>query len=860
MTWVSGWRLALRLAWREALRARGRSALVLVMVTFPVVAIVAADVAQATSSVSAAEGLNRRIGTSAARVMVLPQIDRVYQTADPDNGGIAADGGHRPEATLAQIEQALGGGSRPAIELRMDDVRIRSDLGLLQVRATGVDLRSPLAHGLFRLTSGRLPSGAHEVAINAALAEHGYAVGDTLTEAGGDTVEVVGTAESTQNRTQPMLVGDTDLLPSPGHGVPHDWLVGGNAVTWDQVRAANALGVVVLSREVIEHPPSLDQLPPQVRDAYSNNQSTIYTVLAVIGVMVLIEVVLLAGPAFAVGARRQSRNLALISANGGNPPQSRRVILGTAVVLGALAAVVGVALGILLGWALLPVLQGASDTYFGPFQIRWTHVVAIAAFGFVSALLAAVVPAWVASRQDVVAVLAGRRGDRAASRRSPFVGVLFLAVAVVLAVEGARRGAGSLLIAGAAVLAVFGMLFLVPVIVVAVARLGRRFPLPLRYAVRDAARHRTRTVPAIAAVAATVAGVVALSIANTSDQAQARADYTQELPKGDGYIAGVPAGAAGEVDQVVREQLPGVQVTDIMGDPDTNQMPMDFRVPGQPRFSSGYASRFGASVLVGPTALAFTDLRGDALARARSVLDHGGVVAFADQPVSAHRVRVTATSGPRRGQSITVPATYVDISRSGPGPALAVVSPQVTTRLQQPIRPVVIYLHGSISTAAEARASEALAGLSQDLNLYVERGYQVPNSEKIVLWILFGLAGVLMLGGTLTATFLALSDARPDLATLSAVGASPRMRRAVAAAFAVSVGFVGAAMGAAVGFIPGIAISYPLTRNYDGSGPSHYVSIPWLEIIGLVVALPIVTALVVGLLARSRLPMVARLD
>ena len=38
-------------------------------------------------------------------------------------------------------------------------------------------------------------------------------------------------------------------------------------------------------------------------------------------------------------------------------------------------------------------------------------------------------------------------------------------------------------------------------------------------------------------------------------------------------------------------------------------------------------------------------------------------------------------------------------------------------------------------------------------------------------------AAILMLGGTLTATFLALSDARPDLATLAAVGASPRRRR-----------------------------------------------------------------------------------
>ena len=68
-----------------------------------------------------------------------------------------------------------------------------------------------------------------------------------------------------------------------------------------------------------------------------------------------------------------------------------------------------------------------------------------------------------------------------------------------------------------------------------------------------------------------------------------------------------------------------------------------------------------------------------------------------------------------------------------------------------------------------------------------------------------------MLGGTLTATFLALSDARPDLATLSAVGASPRTRRGVAAAYAVVVGWSARVLGAAVGFIPGIAVTYPLT-------------------------------------------------
>jgi putative ABC transport system permease protein len=122
-----------------------------------------------------------------------------------------------------------------------------------------------------------------------------------------------------------------------------------------------------------------------------------------------------------------------------------------------------------------------------------------------------------------------------------------------------------------------------------------------------------------------------------------------------------------------------------------------------------------------------------------------------------------------------------------------------------------------------------------------------------------------MLGGTLTATFLALSDARPDLATLAAVGAAPRTRRAVAASYAVVVGLVGSVLGAVVGFVPGIAVTYPLTgqgwaHDIDPTLPSHYLDVPWLLIGTLVLGLPLLTAAIVGLTARSRLPLVARLD
>ena len=180
-------------------------------------------------------------------------------------------------------------------------------------------------------------------------------------------------------------------------------------------------------------------------------------------------------------------------------------------------------------------------------------------------------------------------------------------------------------------------------------------------------------------------------------------------------------------------------------------------------------------------------------------------------------------------------------------------------------------LTGDLDPATETRVEEAVAGaVDGTVGIYVERGYQRPAEALIVLLVLGALGGVLMVGGTLTATFLALSDARPDLATLSAVGAAPRTRRRVAAAYALVIGFVGALLGAAVGFIPGVAISRPLTAmsggySTDTSGNmigdhASYLAIPWGLVAAVVVALPLLTAVVVGLSARSRLPLVARLD
>mgnify|MGYP006194999679 CR=1 FL=1 len=206
----------------------------------------------------------------------------------------------------------------------------------------------------------------------------------------------------------------------------------------------------------------------------------------------------------------------------------------------------------------------------------------VAGFGLLSAVLAAVIPALSASRQDVVAVLAGRRGEPRASGRTPIVGIVLLGVGILGATLGSlQKGSPAVLIAGAAVISVIGMILVVPMVVTVVARLAARLPMSLRFAARDAARHRTRTVPAIAAVGATVAGVVALGIAVSSQEAANEQAYQQQLPLG---RAAITAGDADPDDvlSVVRTRLPQATIVPVVGADVFGQPLDDDPGPGQP--------------------------------------------------------------------------------------------------------------------------------------------------------------------------------------------------------------------------------------------------------------------------------------
>ncbi|WP_431521696.1 FtsX-like permease family protein [Actinomadura madurae] len=140
--------------------------------------------------------------------------------------------------------------------------------------------------------------------------------------------------------------------------------------------------------------------------------------------------------------------------------------------------------------------------------------------------------------------------------------------------------------------------------------------------------------------------------------------------------------------------------------------------------------------------------------------------------------------------------------------------------------------------------------------VYVERGFTDSYDKPTLL--LGAAAAVLALGASLIATSLAAADARPDVATLAAVGARPRTRRLLTMGQAAFITVLGCWLGLAGGLVPGLAVTRPLTESAGDVGvPAHgaIVDVPWLLLLAIGLGIPLVAACFAGAVTRSRLPM-----
>ncbi|MGW6599223.1 FtsX-like permease family protein [Streptomyces sp. NPDC055036] len=878
--WFHSWRAAVRIARRDAWRFKGRSFLVLAMIALPILGVSAFDLTVRSSELSTTESLSRDIGRADARITD-PSFGGQPLNQDPTGEQYAPVGDFEnkpwPDGPT-DIEKAIPAGAT-VLEDTVGSGKLRTTHGLLHTEIRELKASDPMARGIMRLLDGRFPEKGGEVAATTHfLKSSGLRVGSKLTARGLDAdyrivgeYELPSSLETDQVNALPgALLAPLDKALKaddlPGTSPTTTQLVSiSGGFTWNMVREANAKGLTVTSRAVQLNPPADSDVPLYQQEGwqpYEESTAAKTAAMAALGTIVglaMLEICLLAGPAFAVGARRSRRQLGLVGANGGDRRHIRAIVLAGGLVIGVASAVIGTALGVVLTFALRPVLEDYMGQRFGGFEIRPLELIGIAALAVVTGLLAAIVPAVTASRQTVLASLTGRRGVRKTSRVLPILGLIAFALGAAIALYGSTMTEQFAIVAGGSALAELGVVALTPALVGLFGRIGRWMPLSPRLALRDAVRNRGRTAPAVAAVLAAVAGTVAVATYAASIDAQGRAGYTPQLPHG-AVSAMLDEGGGRDVPTVrtaVQKNLP----TEIRADVDR----ISVGKPGCSMYSSGEGC--GRYEVVVPKAnqcpLWMTSgtedpsekfskaerrklakdwrckdnevylsveggvLIGDAkLLKVLGIKDAGAEKALADGQIVSFDKRNIDTNGKigiRLVTDIEAADAAIEKGEESPGVVKSLTAHQVggspnaygVSMILTPATakaagfssvPLGAYYSTSAtpSDAQKQKLDSELAKTGSDVSLHIERGYISENN--IVLLALTVFAGLITIGAAGIATGLAQADAEADLKTLAAVGAPARVRRTLSGFQCGVVAVMGVLLGTAAGVLPAIGL------------------------------------------------------
>jgi putative ABC transport system permease protein len=136
------------------------------------------------------------------------------------------------------------------------------------------------------------------------------------------------------------------------------------------------------------------------------------------------------------------------------------------------------------------------------------------------------------------------------------------------------------------------------------------------------------------------------------------------------------------------------------------------------------------------------------------------------------------------------------------------------------------------------------------------RGISADSTDPLSAQTRWQTLEALGLGGLLTALVagiavaLAAAEGRNDMATLAAIGASPRKRRMLGAGHGLFLGLTGTALGLLIGLPAGLSLTQ--LDGLDG------VQVPWVAAGATVLLVPLVTALAGWVVTPTRLTLVRR--
>jgi putative ABC transport system permease protein len=571
------------------------------------------------------------------------------------------------------------------------------------------------------------------------------------------------------------------------------------------------------------------------------------------------------------------------------------------VVLGVLAAATGVIIGVIAAATARPLIETAAHMRSGSFRVFPPALAALAGLAVLTGTLAALVPAWIAARQDVVAALAGRRGITRSRRRWVVVGASLGVAGAGVTGAGAWTMSWSLIVAGLVVVE-FGLVLCTPAIVGLVARLGRFAPVAPRIALRDTSRNRTAAAPAISAVMAAVVGTLVIGVVAVASDQRARTDNSENsgrpgtitLFPGDRFTEGIPLSpettailrSTMPVDQVYPVDMPtcdsGLCFVTAYPSPARECPYTQHRLQREPAAAEQRAARrdarcagvrtryayFGGIgfpsplvAIVDPAAVAaVANVSAADAERAAAALRTGAVVVSDGSYLDTGRVTLTvleASPDRQRRTERTMTAPGFVLPHQPPTP-ITLLTKQTAASLGLRANPfITVATTTRMPTVAERDRAQAALGDQFQMNVI-----EPAAGNTIALLILAIVAGVITLVAAAAATGLAAADGRADLATLAAVGASPRVRRVLSLCQSGVIAGLGSLLGAVAGLGSAVAVLLALNRRFADVWPvptPYPITVPWLNVGVALVVVPLIAMLGAGLLTRSRLPVERRL-
>ena len=748
-----------------------------------------------------------------------------------------------PPATINAGIQKIESRYGRADVIENESVPVPGTLNTFDLRAQ--DPHGPYGGPLLSLVSGQYPANPGQIAVTSGVAtDFKLSIGSKWT-VGGVTRTVTGIVQN------PQSLLDEFALVIPGQVASPDnvsVLFDAPGVSADTLQSQTGLNVTTAQT---------------VASNNTINPETISITAAVLG-MLLIALVGIGG--FTVLAQRRLRAIGMLAAQGATPRHIRLVVRANGAATGVVGAVAGLVLGFVVWLAYRPQAENSAHHLMGTFQLPWTVIGISMGLAIIATYFAASRPAKAIAKVPIVAALAGRPPALKKTRHLAVpIGIGFLIVAfLLLGAAGASGGNGNGMgevVLGFVALAV-AIVLLAPACLAVVAAAGRRSPIAIRLALRDLARYRARSGPALAAISLSTLIAVLICVAsaarfgNVLDYAGPNLTSSQLIVYAPGGGNGPGNGNAPQVSQVQAQHV----ANEIAADLGTSNMvtleqagvSLDHAASGRSWSGPIYVATpqllkaFGISPgEINPDADILSMRPGLATTSLMQLQYSSGKGAPGGQGNGPGGPNNNYWPCPQGSCIANPPIQQISQLPSGTSAPNTVVTEHAITTL---------HLQGTVGTAgwlitvpngltpAQITTAQQLAAGASGMS--VETRNSIPSLAEIIdVATIFGI--VLALGILGLSVGLVRSEAARDLRTLSATGASGLTRRTITAATAGALGFTGAVVGTVGGYLA--AIGFFRSNSLDGL--SSLTSIPVTNLLVILVGMPVAAAVLGWLLA-----------